>query len=143
MAMNVAVNLAPLLQNKISSTLSCNQNTGPILEMNRRKFVVVIGTDSGSRVLSNATPPLGLAGSCTPAGIWRAEFKSTPGTFENTDRPGEKLDVGESGGLSDVGDVGGKVVDCSVGGDFFFLGVGEGEGVGADGSSVAYGGTSM
>ena len=65
--------------------------------------------------------------------------------MEKTERPGEKPDVGEVGGLSDVGEVGKEdvtVVDWSVGGAFF-EDLGVGEGAGADGRSVAYGGTSM
>lgn len=38
----------PRFQNRISSTRSWNQNTGPTLATNRLKLFVIIGNDSGS-----------------------------------------------------------------------------------------------
>jgi hypothetical protein len=48
----------PFFHVKISSTRSCNQNTGPTRATKRRKLVVVIGIERGSREESKEVVPL-------------------------------------------------------------------------------------
>jgi len=47
-AIHVDVRIHPFFHMTISSMRSCNQNTGPTIDTNRLKFVVIIGKDNGS-----------------------------------------------------------------------------------------------
>ena len=90
-----------------SSTRSCNQNTGPLLLTNLRKFTVVIGILSGSRVDTSLTPPLRVRAADSGmlealAGSWSVEARSKDGMElyaslegERVCAVGEEIDEGE------------------------------------------------